>query len=62
MIFFFHEMLDEIGLLKRIQHFVQHRKFRMVDEMLNPFRSVLTLQKPLSLWYFINHELTVFRL
>ena len=46
MIFFFHEMLDEIGLLKRIQHFVQHRKFRMVDEMLNPFRSVLTLQNP----------------
>ena len=39
--FFFYEMLDEIGAFKRIQHFVQHRKFRMLDEMLDPFKSAL---------------------
>ena len=37
--FFFYEMLDEIGAFKRTQHFVQHRKFRMLDEMLDPFKS-----------------------
>ena len=40
--FFFYEMLDEIDAFKRIQHFVQHRKFRMLDEMLDPFKSVLS--------------------
>ena len=29
--FFFYEMLDEIGAFKRIQQFVQHHKFRMLD-------------------------------
>ena len=42
--FFFYEMLDEIGAFKRIQHFVQHRKFRMLDEMLDPFKSALRQQ------------------
>ena len=39
---FFYEMLDEIGAFKRIQNFVQHRKFRMLDEMVDPFKSALT--------------------
>ena len=39
--FFFYEMLNEIGAFKQIQNFVHHRKFRMLDEMLNPFKSAL---------------------
>ena len=39
--FFFYEMLDEIGEFKRIQHFVQHRKFHMLDEMFDLFKSAL---------------------
>ena len=39
--FFFYEMLDEIGAFKLIQHFVQHRKCHMLDEMLDTFRSAL---------------------
>ena len=35
-------MLNEIGEFKWIQHFVQYRKFRMLDEMLNPFKLVLS--------------------
>ena len=37
-------MLDEIGAFKRIQHFVQHRKFRMLDEMLDPFKSAFIVK------------------
>ena len=40
--FFFYEMLNEIGVLKRIPYFFQHRKFRMLDEMLDRFKSTLT--------------------
>ena len=36
-------MLDEIGALKRIQHFVQHWEFHMLDKMLDPFNSVFTV-------------------
>ena len=37
MIFFFsYEVLDEIGAFKRIQHFVQHRKFRMLKQNVGP--------------------------
>ena len=36
--FFFYEMLGEIGAIKRIQHFVQLSRFRMLDEMLDPFK------------------------
>ena len=39
--FFFYEMLDEIDAFKRIQHFVHHRKFCHLDEMLDPFKSAL---------------------
>ena len=35
-------MLNEIGEFKWIQHFVQYRKFRMLDEMLDPFKFVLS--------------------
>ena len=43
MVFFFlYEMLDEIGAFKRIQYVVQHCKFHMLDEMLDPFKSDLT--------------------
>ena len=40
--FFFYEMLDKIGALKRIQYFVQHRKFCMLNEMWDPFKSAIT--------------------
>ena len=40
--FFFYELLDEIGAFKRIQYFVQHCRFRMLDEMLVPLKSALT--------------------
>ena len=43
MIFFFYEMLDEIGAFKQIQQFAQHCKFRMLDEMLDPFKSTVTI-------------------
>ena len=43
MIFFFYEMLDEIAAFKQIQHFAQHCKFRMLDEMLDPFKSAVTI-------------------
>ena len=39
---FFYEMLYKIGAFKRIQHFVQYRKFRMLDEMLDAFESAFT--------------------
>ena len=41
-LFFFYEMLYKIGAFKRIQHFVQYRKFRMLDEMLDAFESAFT--------------------
>ena len=37
--FLFYEMLDEIAAFERIQHFVHHSKFRILDEMLDPFKS-----------------------
>ena len=37
--FFFYEMLDEISAFKRIEYSVQHRKFSMLNEMLDPFKS-----------------------
>ena len=40
--FFFYEMLNEIGVFKWIPYFFQHRKFRMLDEMLDRFKSALT--------------------
>ena len=43
MIFFFYEMLDEIGAFKQIQHFAQHCKFRMLYEMLDPSKSAITI-------------------
>ena len=39
--FYFYEMLDEFGAFKRIQNFVRHCKFCMLDEMLDPFKSAL---------------------
>ena len=42
--FFFYEMLDEIGAFKRIQYFVQHCKFRMLDERLDPLKSAFIQQ------------------
>ena len=36
-------MLGEIGAFKRIQHFVQHNKLCMLDEMLDPFKLVFKL-------------------
>ena len=51
MIFFlFYEILDETGAFKRIKDFVQHRKFRMLDEMLDLFKSVLRVQKLLTIF------------
>ena len=32
--FFFYKILNEIGAFKRIKHFVQHRKFRMMDALM----------------------------
>ena len=43
-LFLFHEMLDEIDAFKQIKHFVQHRKVRILDEMLDPFKSIFTLE------------------
>ena len=43
--FFFNEMLDETNELKPIQRFLQHCKFRMLDEMLDPFESALAARK-----------------
>ena len=37
--FFFYEMLDEIGAFERIQHFVQHCKLHMLDEMFDLLKS-----------------------
>ena len=41
----FYEILDEMSAFKRIKHFVQHCKFRMLDEMLDLFKSALRVQK-----------------
>ena len=41
---FFHEQLDEIGAFKRIQYFVQHCKFHMLDEMLDPLKPAFIQQ------------------
>ena len=43
--FFFYEMLNKIGAFKRMQYFAQRCEFRMVDEMLEPFKSALRLLK-----------------
>ena len=37
-------MLDEIGAFKRIQYFVQHCKFHMLDEMLDLLKSAFIQQ------------------
>ena len=52
MFFFFYEMLGEIGAFKWIQHFVQHSKFRMLDEILT--RLTLSWRRPLS---YRNHSI-----
>ena len=52
--FFCYEMLDEIDAFKQIQHFVQHQKFCMLDEMLDPFKSPLA--KNLLLLLFQKHS------
>lgn len=36
---FLNEILDEIGAFKRIQHSVQHHKFRMLNQMFDLFKS-----------------------
>ena len=38
-------MLDETGAFKQVQHFVQHRKFHILDEILDPFKSVFKIYK-----------------
>ena len=43
-VFSFYEILDQIGSFKRIQHFVEHRKFCMFDDMLDPFKSALSFK------------------
>ena len=37
--FFFYEMLDESSTFKQIPYSIQYRKFSMLNEMLDPFKS-----------------------
>ena len=61
-LFFFYEMLDEIGAFKRIQHFFRHRKFQhcMLDEMFDLLNSAYNLGQKCTntnfMQYFIRHD------